>query len=291
MTRYGVSAYDVSASHLMSIARAAENAGFDTLWLGEHVVLPVEYESAHPSHRGAEDTADTHYPRVVHADTKLLDPMVALAAVAAATTRLRLATGIYLLPLRHPLLTARAAATLSELSAGRFMLGVGAGWLEEEFKSLGVEFTERGRIHEECISVLQAALKGGPVSWTGGYFEFDAVQVTPGAVTVPLVLGGNSEVALRRAARMADGWFSSGNPSFEEAVELRSKLLEMCASLSRPVAPDCFVRIGHFDPTVAGRYAEAGFENVVFWAQDICPPGADPERAFSAAARELGIGG
>ena len=220
---FSVSVYDLTATELIDIARTAEAAGFDGLWLGEHVLQPIGYGSIHPSH-AASEPADSRYPTIVSPSTRLLDPLVALAAAAAVTNHIRLGTAIYLLPLRHPLLTARAVATLTGLAPGRFSLGVGAGWLEEEFQALEIPFRGRGARHEEALRVLRAALAGGPFDHDGDCFRFQTVQVSPDPVPVPLVLGGNSRAALRRAALLADGWFASGNPAFEDAAALVDQL-------------------------------------------------------------------
>ena len=218
----GLSVYDIAPRELVELAKAAETAGFRTLWLGEHVVLPVDYRAEHPASSSPDNTA--HIARIIDPATQLLDPLIALGAVAAATDRLQLATGIYLLPLRHPLAVARMTLTLQGLAGGRFMLGVGSGWLEEEFAALGVPFDERGARFDEALTVLRAAWAGGELANAGPHYPFDRVMATPVAVDVPLVLGGNTERALRRAARLADGWFSSGNPTFDEAVRLRARL-------------------------------------------------------------------
>ncbi len=280
---FGISVYDVGPRELVDIAVAAEDAGFDSLWLGEHLFLPCGYETVHPTQSGTEKPERSHFPRIVEPDTQLTDPWVGLAAVAATTRTIRLATGIYVLPLRHPLLTARSAATMGELSGGRFMLGVGSGWLREEFDAFGVPFETRGARQEEALSVLRQAFAGGPFVHRGEHFSFDAVQVSPRRVDVPLILGGNSQPALRRAARFADGWFASGNPAFEDAVALKRRLEEL-----RSGPMPCYVRAGAFDPDVVVAYAAAGFDSLIFWAQDVMPlhPG-DRRRAFELAAEQL----
>ncbi len=291
--RFGISAYDVSVSRLVDVAQAAEAAGFEHLWLGEHLIDPGYYASKHPAGtKGGADAGglspgDFRTRRIVEASTQLVDPLVALAAVGARTSRIRLATGIYLLALRHPLVTARAAATLQEVSGGRFMLGVGAGWLREEFSALGVPFAERASRVEESVAILRKAWRGGRFDYRGRHFCFEDVQVCPEPVNVPLVTGGNSPGALRRAARIADGWFSSATPTFEEAVELRDALAAHCRAEGTDV--ECHVRVRHPTPEVVGRYVEAGFKSLVFWAQDVSPPGADTYEQFRKVARSLGI--
>ena len=141
--RIGLTAYDVPAAELVALARAADEAGFDSLWLGEHVLLPIGDRTAHPSTQ--QDHVQHHTGPIVQPDTELVDPLVVLGAAAAATTHLRVATGIYVLPLRHPLAVARSTCTLQEIAGGRFMFGVGVGWLTGEFDALGVPFDERRR--------------------------------------------------------------------------------------------------------------------------------------------------
>ena len=208
---------------MRELAVAADEAGFDAVWLGEHVVLPVGYSSEHPTAGtgGHEHIAGP----IVDPGTELLDPWVALGAVAGATTKLRLATGNYILPLRHPLITARSAATLQAASGGRLLLGIGAGWLVEEFAALGVPFDERyGRL-VETIEIIRAAWAGGPFDYHGKYFSFDPIQLTSRPVHVPLIMGGNTPPALKRAGLLGDGWFSSGTPSFDDARRLRDGML------------------------------------------------------------------
>ena len=188
-------------------------------------MLPSDYGSEHPT---TGDTAHQHHTGpIVDPSTKLLDPLVALAACASVTTQLRLATGIFILPLRHPLLTARMTLTLQDVAGGRFLLGVGSGWLEEEFDALAVPFDDRAARMDETLAILRQAWSGDVFSHDGPLFSFGNVQLSPEPVDVPLILGGNTERALRRAATAGDGWFSSGTPSFDDAVRLRDRVLEL----------------------------------------------------------------
>jgi probable F420-dependent oxidoreductase len=287
--RIGISAYDMTAGDLLDLASAADGAGFDRLWLGEHLFLPVAYEAEHPTSGG--DAHKHHAGPVVSPDTELLDPLVELAAVAGATRRIGLATGIFILPLRHPLATARAAATLQEVSGGRFSFGVGFGWLQEEFDALGIPFDERVGRFEESIDVMRTAWAGGPFEHHGRHFSFDTVQLTSRPVPVPLILGGNSPRALRRAARLGDGWFSSGTPDLDEAQRLRDELHRLRAEAGRTDPFRIFVRVEPADPAMIGRYAAAGFDDVAVWADQLWAPGreADPHAALAAAADELGV--
>jgi probable F420-dependent oxidoreductase len=284
----GLSVYDITGRELVELGRAAEAAGFSTLWLGEHIVLPVDYEAEHPATGTATNTS--HLARIVDPATRLLDPLVALSAVAAVTERITLATGIYLVGLRHPLAVARMTLTLQHVAGGRFMLGVGSGWLEEEFAALDVPFDQRRVRFEEALAVLRAAWAGGEISFAGEHVAFEHVIVTATPVHVPLILGGNTEPALRRAATTADGWFSSGNPTFDEAVRLRARLAELAESSGRGAPLPVYVRMAGRDRAELDRYAEHGFEHVTVWANQLWPEEgalAEKQERFAAAAAEL----
>jgi probable F420-dependent oxidoreductase len=288
--RIGVSAYDISAFDLVQLAVAADELGFDSLWLGEHVVLPCDYTSEHPT---AGDSAHQHHTGpIIDPSTTLIDPLVALSACAAATTRLRLATGIFILPLRHPLITARMTATLQDVAAGRFLLGVGSGWLREEFESLDVPFDERGGRMDEAIAILREAWSAKPFSHTNAHYSFGTVQMAPEPVDVPLILGGNTERALRRAAAAGDGWFGSGTPSFADAVRLRDRVMSL-RDASAPGTPfPIFVRVARPDVTELARYDDEGFEHVLVWADQVWPRDGDLDqkrRAIADAADRLGV--
>jgi probable F420-dependent oxidoreductase len=284
----GLSVYDITGSELVGLGRAAEEAGFRTLWLGEHIVLPVDYTAEHPT--AGSSANRSHRARIIDPATRLLDPLVALGAVAAVTERIQLATGIYLVGLRHPLVVARMTLTLQDIAGGRFMLGVGSGWLEEEFAALGVPFAERRARFDEALSVLRAAWAGGEIGHAGEHVSFEHVMVTPEPVHVPLILGGNTEPALRRAARLADGWFSSGNPSFEEAVRLRDRLAALGDEAGREEPLPVYVRMAGRDPGQLDRYRAAGFDHVTVWANQLWPEKGDlatKQARFTAAAAEL----
>jgi len=270
--KIGLTAYDIHALEFQELACAADTSGFDSLWLGEHVVLPIGFSTAHPTSAQAGDQHH-HQGPIVDPETELVDPLVQLGAAAAVTSRLTLATGIYVVPLRHPLSTARSACTVQELARGRFQMGVGFGWLAEEFAALDEPFDERVSRFEESISVLRTAWRGGEVIHEGRHFSISGVQVTKRPTDIPLILGGNSEKALRRAARLGDGWFSSGTPSFDEAVRLRSALRQFLAETGVDRPFEVIVRIEGCDASVASRYEDAGFENVLVWADQVWPPG------------------
>lgn len=269
----GVSAYDLPMADLMALGRAADAAGVDSLWLGEHVFHPRTSTSVHP---GADQTQH-HTGPIVHERTHLLDPLVALSAVAAVTSRIRIATGILVLPLRDPLLVSRALATLDEVSVGRMTLGAGAGWLEEEFQAMGIDFGDRGRRLRESVTIIRSALSGGFFEHHGKVFDFDELQVVETPATVPIILGGNGDVALKRAAAVGDGWFSSGSLGLDDATAMRARMLEMLGERGRDESDfEMVVRPTLADEASVVPMVEAGFRHVVVWADQLWSP-SDPE--------------
>jgi probable F420-dependent oxidoreductase len=288
--RVGLTTYDMDASDLVALAVAAEEVGFASLWLGEHLVLPVGYSTTHPTKK--EGGEQHHTGPIVAPDTKLVDPLIALGAAAAVTTRLELGTAIYLLALRHPLLTARAVATVQELANGRLLLGLGTGWLVEEFDAMGVPFEGRVRRYDESVELLRLALAGGDFEHEGALFTTGHVQLTPKPVEVPLVYGGNTELALKRAARTADGWFASGTPQFDDAVRLRDRLFELRAEYGRTGPFRCWMRVPQGTSDIVARYEAAGFEEILVWGDQVWPAEGTVEEkrdALAAAAEELSL--
>src|SRR6185436_738698 len=189
---------------LLPIARLTEQIGFHGVFVSEHVFFPEKLESKYPY--SADGTP------VFTADTPWLDPWAQIAAMAAVTTTLRFVTGVYILPLRHPLEVAKAVASLALLSHDRVGLGVGAGWMREEFEVLGREFQGRGKRMDEMIEVLRKVWAGGMVEHHGAHYDFPPLQMSPAPRTMPpILIGGQSELAFKRAARLGDGWVGSGH--------------------------------------------------------------------------------
>ncbi len=179
---------------LIEIAKLAEQVGFDGLLMSDHLFFPGKLESKYPYSTDGDPgfTAETPWP----------EPFAAIAAMAAVTRRLRFATLVYILPLRNPLEVAKSTATLDLLSDGRFVLGVGAGWMKEEFDQLGVDFRTRGARFDESIDVLRTLWSGGMVEHHGRFFDFARLQMSPKPKrSVPIYVGGASDAALRCAAQ------------------------------------------------------------------------------------------
>ncbi len=185
----------------VGFARAAEAAGFESIWTVEHVVVPAGYRSTYPyDPSGRMPGAD---------DAAIPDPLVWLAFVASATTRLRLGTGVLILPQRNPVVLAKELSTLDHLSGGRCLLGVGIGWLEEEFDAIGVPFAERAARTDDAVGALRALWSQDRASYDGRFSRFRDCIVRPRPVTgtIPVHIGGHSPAAARRAGRLGDGFF------------------------------------------------------------------------------------
>jgi probable F420-dependent oxidoreductase len=255
---------------IRAVAVAAEASGFATLWSGEHVVMVDRPRSRYPY------AADGKI--AVPAGADWLDPLLGLSFIAALTTRIRLATGVLLLPEHNPVLAAKQAATLDMLSGGRLTLGVGIGWSAEEFAALGIPFERRGRRTAEYIAAMRELWASDVASFSGEFTHFDAVRVNPKPVRdrrVPVVVGGNSDAALRRAAEFGDGWYGFNLPA--SSVAERVAVLDgYCRQRGRPLS-DLSVAVALADggPDLLPGLAGSGVTELVVVA---APPG-DPSAA------------
>lgn len=201
---------------ILSIAERAEERGFAALWTADHLVVPVESQTSYPYVRGANVRLDARHP--------FLDPLITLAGVATRTRRIALGVSVYLAALRHPIVAAKLVASLDQLSGGRVRLGVGAGWIPEEYATLGIEFSERGRVLDEHLTSLRALWEQDEPRFEGEHFQFDNIGFEPKPVQsrLPIWVGGNSGPARRRAARLGDGWHVIDVPLGELAEGIES---------------------------------------------------------------------
>ncbi len=190
----------VGAEGAATLGSGAEAAGFDSVWTVEHIIYPEGYESTYPY------SPDGRMPG--GGDSPIPDPLIWLAFVAAATTNLKLATGISLLPERSPVVFAKEVATLDAMSGGRVELGIGIGWLKEEFAALGVPWERRTARTEEYAEVMRALWATDGASYDGEFVQFDNISSNPKPAngSVPIHIGGHSEAAAKRAGRMGDGF-------------------------------------------------------------------------------------
>lgn len=200
---------------IAQLARTAEAAGFDNLSVSDHVVMPEVTRSPYPF---SEDGVATWDPR-----DPWYDPIVAMTVCAAVTTRPEIGVGVLVLPQRHPIVLAKQLASLDVISGGRLMIGIGAGWLAEEFAALGVPFSGRGRRMDEWITLLRDQWTGEPPAFDGEHYQLPTgVLAYPRpAHRIPLLVGGMSGAALRRAAD-ADGWFALQRVDALDPEEIRA---------------------------------------------------------------------
>ena len=192
----------VDPKRAVELIQAAEAAGFESAWTVEHTVIPHGYQSEYPySPTGKIPGGD--------GDFDLPDPLIWMAYVAAATTRIKLGTGVIILPQHNPVITAKQVATLDFMSAGRVILGVGVGWLKEEFEALGSPFEERGARTDEYIQVMRELWSADRPTFEGQFFRFKDAYMRPKPInrSVPIVIGGHSSFAAKRAGRLGDGFF------------------------------------------------------------------------------------
>ncbi|MBN9097495.1 MULTISPECIES: LLM class F420-dependent oxidoreductase [unclassified Pseudonocardia] len=232
-----------------ALGRALEERGFGSLFLAEHSHIPVRRESPYPG--GGE------LPRIYY---RTLDPFVALAAVAAATSTLTLGTGIALLPQRDVIHTAKEVASLDVISDGRVAFGVGAGWNREEMANHGVDPTTRGKRMDEQLAALKAIWADDEAEFHGTQIDFDPIFSWPKPVQrphPPIYLGGESPAALRRLVEYGDAWLPRARTSPEEIVRVRGWL----ADQGREKVPFT-VFSAPPDPAVLAGYAEAGVDEV-----------------------------
>jgi probable F420-dependent oxidoreductase len=233
--RIAVSLPNVGLDHgkemLLPVAQAAERLGFDSVFAAHHVVLPYERDSRYPYQRSGTEVA-------MSPGMQWLDPLVALSLVAGATDRIGLGTSVLVLPYRNPVNLAAEAAALDVLSDGRLVLGVGAGWMREEFEALGLDPRERGARTDEYIQVLRTLWTEDPASFAGEFVSFDGIVLatTPRREGGPPVwVGGNTDAGLRRALRHGDGWH--GFEVFpDEMPDIRERLARVGEEVGRDPA-------------------------------------------------------
>ncbi len=248
-----------SPEYIAAAAAMVEKLGYDSFWVPEHVLFFPEYESKYPY---SEDGRIQGDPR------SLLDPLTALTYVAANTSKIRLGTGICLVPQRNPVYTAKQVADLDYLSGGRVDFGIGIGWLKEEFNALGVPWTDRAGRTEECIGVMKTLWCDELSSFQGKYFSFEAAYQNPKPVQrphPPLIFGGESRAALKRVATLGQGWFTFNvtPESLAHGIDILQPLLEeqgrTISDISISVTPDR----KHINQESLKRFEELGAEQII----------------------------
>jgi probable F420-dependent oxidoreductase len=200
----GIYGAQANPETVLGLAKLAEEAGFASIWLADHVAFPVTFKSEYPY------APKGQFPTKL--DDPLLEPIASMGVLVGATQRVRIGVAVLIMPYRNPLLLARMLATLDNFSGGRIELGAGVGWLEEEFEALGSrDFARRGKVTDEAIEIFKAVCGGGEVGYQGETYSFDPVWANPGSIQrphPPVLIGGISNPALRRVARHGTGWLA-----------------------------------------------------------------------------------
>lgn len=217
----------VDPENLARLGRKAEEVGFESLWTVEHAVVPCDYTAEYPYSNTGKMPGPENSP--------IPDPLLPLAYLAAVTERIKLGTGVMILPQRHPVYVAKEAATLDVLSKGRAILGVGVGWLHEEFAALGIPFDDRGSRTRESVAAIRSLWADGPSTFSGKFFNWGPVESHPKPVQaggVPIVVGGHTELAAKRAARYGNGFFP-GRGDVPTLTKLFDAVAAECARVGR----------------------------------------------------------
>jgi probable F420-dependent oxidoreductase len=260
---------------LVATAQAAEGAGFESLWAGEHIVLPDP--QAPPSPMAPQDPA--------------LDPLLALAWAAAHTSAVRLATGIVILPQRNPVVLAKEIASLDVLSRGRFTFGVGVGYLEPEFRAIGADFENRGAVTDEYLDAMEHLWYDEHPAFHGRFADFSGVDAYPRPVQrpIPIVIGGHTKRAYRRAVARGQGWYGFALKP-DGAAECIAGLRAAALEVERPAALGpleiTVTPRGRLSPEVVSAFAELGVDRLVPFP----PPTRDGITATIDAAAEAVAG-
>jgi probable F420-dependent oxidoreductase len=272
---FGIAFANVGAyahpEHAVTLGRLAEEHGFESLWAIEHPVVPKGYESEYPYSREG---------RMPGKEEALMpDPLSWLTWVGAHTTTLGLATGILILPLRSPVVLAKQCATVDHLTGGRFTLGVGVGWLEEEFDAVGVTWDDRGAHTDDSVHALRALWEQHESSYEGSHSSFSNVYCYPKPVsgTIPVVVGGHSRPAARRAGRIGDGFFPADSRSLPALLPVMRSAAEEAGR-----DPDAIeiTTGGRADLEALKALADSGVRRFV-----IPPPALNPAKLPDAIAR------
>lgn len=228
--KFGVIPINIDVAGLeemVSIARHAESAGCESIWTAEHVIIPTRLDTEYPYSESGE--------MPLGGDMNFFDPLITLSAVAASTTTLRLGTGINILPQTNPLLFAKQAASLDVLSGGRLMLGLGLGWMREEFRAMGTPFEKRGARFDDYLQAIRKVWSGEEVNHQSEFLDWRNFRSFPVPVKnadLPVFIGGHAGKAFQRAALYGQGWY----PAIYSAEELApniEKLRAACAEVGR----------------------------------------------------------
>jgi probable F420-dependent oxidoreductase len=238
------------------VTEEADRLGFESVWLPEHLVIPMQME-------GSPYAGQDHPP--IPPEVPVFDAFTYLGFLAGRTSQIRFSTHVYNIGLRHPFVSARAVATLDVLSGGRAMFGIGASWLEAEWDAVGLDFHTRGRRVDEALDVCRRLWNEQVIEHHGEFFDFGPVMFEPKPVQrpwPPIVIGGDGPAALRRAATVGDGWIPMNHP-IDTIPAAVARIAELRAAAGRDGKTEVTVGGSVASPEDAERYAEAGVDRVI----------------------------
>jgi probable F420-dependent oxidoreductase len=261
------------------IAQAAEKAGMEAVWISDHLATPLEFRRIYPYNASGEPGYT--------AETPLHDIWGLLAAMAVTTTSIKLGSGVLILPIRNPFITAHSALTIQNLSHGRFLFGIGTGWMEEEFEVLGEPFAARGARTDEILDVMEKLWTGKPTSHQGRFYSFPLVQHPPAPVRPMQLLGcGLSPGMMERTVKRTNGWFGPAVP-LDVSIKAVADLTRQRQELGRQDEFDSYIRLeGAFDEANLERHRKAGVEHLVLSLGLLGVPGsAGLEQRLDALAK------
>jgi len=238
------------------VTEEADRVGFESVWLPEHLVIPVQMA-------GSPYAEQDHPP--IPANVPVFDAFTYLGFLAGRTSTIRFSTHVYNIGLRHPFVSARAVATLDVVSGGRAMFGIGASWLEAEWDAVGLDFHTRGRRVDEAIDVCRRLWTDEVIEHHGEFFDFGPVMFEPKPVQQPyppLIIGGDGAAALRRAGTVGDGWIPMNHP-LEAIPAAVARIAELRAAAGRDGKTEVTVGGSIASPEDVARYEEAGVDRVI----------------------------
>ena len=257
--KFGLSLSGLSPRHYPTLAREAEGLGFESVWIPDHLVFPEPMPATYLY------SADGKAP--ISAATAVYDPWVLLGAMSSVTETIRFGTNVYVLPLRHPIVTARGVLTVDRISRGRVTLGAGVGWLKEEFGIVGLDASTRGKRADEIIPLLRRLWTEEVVEHHGAYYDLPPVRFEPKPFQkpIPIEIGGSSPRALWRAGTLGDGWIEIGSGSEDQLAARVRTVLAARAEAGRQHLPFIVTAgIGPTDgPGLVARMAEIGVHRLV----------------------------
>jgi probable F420-dependent oxidoreductase len=284
LPKIGLNLVQVPAARIVEAAVLAEQLGFESVWLGEHVAVPARIESPYP---GRQRPFDIESP--------FLEPLITLAHLAAVTSRIRLGTSVIILPARDFIFTARALTTLDVLSGGRLEIGAGVGWMREGYEIAGRDFARRGLRMDEMLQALGRVFTDSRPEFHGRFIDFPEIgfepkPVQPGGPRIHL--GGSSERAILRTARFADGWLGGSGVPLAEVPDTLERLRDARCRLGREDPLEIsLLRYEELDQTAVAAACAVGVHRVVLspWGRDVHPGGARSLDAIESMAHRVGL--